>query len=137
MNPEELASIWHFPVISVKATEVGKIGSKKAPPPTRLPYEQRVSPSTLKEKQNTSNVSPIQPILPTQPIFDQFQANTDHNIDSNLDSFSDFYGARIVSDNIDSNIEKVANKPLVSKVEDFDNEIVKRKGSPPSNLPIV
>lgn len=37
-STEELASLWHFPVMTVKAPAVEKIASKKAAPPTRLPY---------------------------------------------------------------------------------------------------
>lgn len=43
---EELASLWHFPVMSVKAPTVEKIGSKRAVPPSRLPYESRHLMST-------------------------------------------------------------------------------------------
>ncbi len=39
LNSEELATIWHFPVITVKATAVEKIGSRKAAAPSRLPYD--------------------------------------------------------------------------------------------------
>jgi hypothetical protein len=41
LNCEELASLWHFPVITVKAAQVEKVQSKKIAPPTRLPYELR------------------------------------------------------------------------------------------------
>jgi len=36
---QELASLWHFPVMSVKAPTVEKIGSKRSVPPSRLPYQ--------------------------------------------------------------------------------------------------
>lgn len=39
MNEEELATVWHFPNMTVKAMQVEKIESKKSAPPTRLPYE--------------------------------------------------------------------------------------------------
>ncbi|NCN07355.1 hypothetical protein GW933_01540 [Candidatus Falkowbacteria bacterium] len=43
---EELASLWHFPVMSVKAPTVEKIGSKRSVPPSRLPYDTgRVQPN--------------------------------------------------------------------------------------------
>jgi hypothetical protein len=40
-STEELASLWHFPVVSVKASAMEKIASKKVVPPTRLPFEER------------------------------------------------------------------------------------------------
>lgn len=39
LNIEELASVWHFPVITVKAPLVQKTESKRAEPPTALPLE--------------------------------------------------------------------------------------------------
>jgi len=39
LNTEELASIWHFPVMTVKAPSVEMISSRKVVPPSRLPYE--------------------------------------------------------------------------------------------------
>ena len=44
LNAEELASVWHFPVLTVKASLVEKIQNKKAAPPTRLPYQRRGLP---------------------------------------------------------------------------------------------
>ncbi|MBI5765609.1 hypothetical protein HZA71_00070 [Candidatus Falkowbacteria bacterium] len=41
LNNEELASLWHFPVMTVKAPMVEKIESKKVVPPTRLPIGNR------------------------------------------------------------------------------------------------
>jgi hypothetical protein len=40
MNTEELASLWHFPVLEVKAPSVQKVEAKKAQPPSGLPIEQ-------------------------------------------------------------------------------------------------
>jgi hypothetical protein len=37
MNIEELASIWHFPVITVKAPSVKKMEAKRGEPPVSLP----------------------------------------------------------------------------------------------------
>ncbi|MFA6254584.1 MAG: hypothetical protein WC675_00935 [Patescibacteria group bacterium] len=37
LNTEELASLWHFPIMTVKAPMVQKTESKKAEPPTALP----------------------------------------------------------------------------------------------------
>lgn len=137
MNPEELASVWHFPVISVKAAEVSKIGSKKAPPPTRLPYEQRVAPSVPKEERDAPRTSAIQPISPTQSIFGQPQTAFDRNIDSNINLPSDSVGARIISGNVRPSIKEFSVQPLPPKIEDYEKGATTHKGAPPSNLPFV
>lgn len=41
---EELASLWHFPVMSVKAPGVEIISAKRAVPPSRLPYGESIIP---------------------------------------------------------------------------------------------
>ncbi|MDD4995517.1 MAG: hypothetical protein PHW53_03590 [Patescibacteria group bacterium] len=46
MNTEELASIWHFPAIEVKAPLVKKTDAKKGEPPMYLPYDK---PAAAKE----------------------------------------------------------------------------------------
>ncbi len=77
--PEELASLWHFPVETVKAPSVETIVAKRAVPPTRLPYEYN-NPASMapkapepkagkptktpkKEKQNRKEIieEPIEP----------------------------------------------------------------------------
>jgi len=47
LNPEELATLWHFPVMTVKAAALEKIQSKKVAPPSRLPYEVRKMPTRV------------------------------------------------------------------------------------------
>jgi len=39
LSQEELASLWHFPVMTVKAPTVEMAGSRRAVPPSRLPYQ--------------------------------------------------------------------------------------------------
>jgi len=41
LNTEELASLWHFPMMTVKAPLVKKTEAKRAEPPITLPLEQR------------------------------------------------------------------------------------------------
>jgi len=44
MNTEELATLWHFPSIDIKAPLVKKTEAKKSEPPMALPYEQPKPP---------------------------------------------------------------------------------------------
>lgn len=45
LNIEEIATIWHFPMLTVKAPSVSKAEAKKGEPPPRLPIERVVLPS--------------------------------------------------------------------------------------------
>lgn len=44
-NTEELATLWHFPAIEIKAPMVKKTEAKKSEPPIALPYEIEVPPA--------------------------------------------------------------------------------------------
>ena len=63
MNTEELASLWHFPAIEVKAPLVKKTEAKKAEPPMMLPYEQEKGPAA-EEPRVEEYPSDIPPNLP-------------------------------------------------------------------------
>lgn len=54
MNIEELASVFHFPTLTVKAPLVKKIESKRGEPPVSLPIEEAVAP-----------IRPVRPVAPT------------------------------------------------------------------------
>ncbi len=45
LNIEEIATLWHFPILTVKAPSVGKAEARKGEPPTQLPVERVVLPS--------------------------------------------------------------------------------------------
>lgn len=45
LNIEELATLWHFPILTVKAPAVGKAQARKGEPPTELPVEKVILPS--------------------------------------------------------------------------------------------
>ena len=55
LNNEELASVYHFPVLAVKAPLVKKIEAKKAEPPMSLPIEGSENPT------GQSNISTAEP----------------------------------------------------------------------------
>src|SRR6185436_14479706 len=42
LNIEELASLWHFPVITVKAPQVKKTDAKRGEPPVALPVGEEI-----------------------------------------------------------------------------------------------
>ena len=71
LNTEELASLWHFPVITVKAPSVEKITSRKVVPPTRLPIERAIDRPLIKENipvvNPTVSQSPTEEQIPTPP----------------------------------------------------------------------
>jgi hypothetical protein len=50
MNTEELATIYHFPMISVKAPLVKKTEAKRAEPPPYLPYEGKFPTANIEAK---------------------------------------------------------------------------------------
>lgn len=50
MSTEELASLWHFPNIGVKAPSIERVGARRAVPPSRLPYEKRQIPTKKSSK---------------------------------------------------------------------------------------
>lgn len=66
LNTEELASLWHFPLLTVKAPLLKKTESKKAEPPITLPRERAVPPlAPVKIATETSLSSPPEN-LPTE-----------------------------------------------------------------------
>jgi hypothetical protein len=67
LNPEELATLWHFPVMTVKASQLEMMGSKRAAPPTRLPYHERAAPAPKKEdRKESTQVRAVSPLVPGQ-----------------------------------------------------------------------
>jgi len=69
LNIEELASLWHFPVVTVKAPQVKKTDAKRGEPPVALPigeeveYIPKAPPEPRPEKE--SALSPSDPPLGT------------------------------------------------------------------------
>jgi len=62
LNTEELASLWHFPILTVKAPLVKKTEAKKAEPPMSLPIGEETKIKPLNNK--AQKASPPQD-LPT------------------------------------------------------------------------
>jgi hypothetical protein len=129
LNPEELASLWHFPVMTIKASKVDKIESKRSAPPTRLPYMQRQAPV---KKDNAPLKVDIQPISPAIPSFNEAPALVES------DEVNENFLPRNVGD------EVAPPTPIISSVggglseSEADSGVpVKRKSAPPPNLPFA
>ncbi len=84
MCQEELATLWHFPVMSVKAATVEKTESKRAAPPSRLPYHQRISEArqellaagdnlipVVEKPAKRKSSEPARPIMPSLPTLEE------------------------------------------------------------------
>jgi hypothetical protein len=114
LNPEELATVWHFPVLTVKATEVGKIESKKAAPPTRLPYEQRAAPVKKVEERRPAYVAPVRPPAPSMAA-----------------------PAEVSMPPLVATASPPATPVAPSGSSIGSGEMASKKGAPPSNLPLA
>lgn len=72
LNTEELASLWHFPVLTVKAPAVEKIASRRSVPPTRLPYGIESLPIKEDKKTSTKESVPTsaegEVVIPTDSV---------------------------------------------------------------------
>lgn len=119
LNPEELATIWHFPVMTVKASKLDIIGSKRAAPPTRLPYHERVAPAVKKDDHETGpvRVAPVSPMAPGQAQPEK---------------------PAIIAEALKAMPDLPAIEPQIPLAPSGVNgETVSKKGAPPANLPFV
>lgn len=162
LNPEELATIWHFPVLTVKASKVDKTESKKAAPPTRLPYMQRVAPHHKEDKhvdRPVSRIEPLQPGLvspashPSVPEFSNILSDSmidDYEVDSVMPITPPILGTSAevdvnTNDQVDQSSETVrpsqpSTEPIFppqSAPSTQPANSLNKKGAPPSNLPFV
>jgi len=67
MNTEELATVWHFPDIAVKAQLIQKTSSKKSSPPTLTPFQgtfQTVKPFDTQKDSKSKKTSSAPDNLP-------------------------------------------------------------------------
>jgi len=141
MCQEELATLWHFPVMSVKAATVEKTESKRAAPPARLPYQQRIraekkepAPAETAAGESFQSVAPISPALP------RLEESVDYAEPAQPPIIEKTAGKKE-----ETPVKKVAPKlPSVaasSQEEKPSNtdigEPARKKAAPPSNLPFV
>lgn len=72
LSSEELATLWHFPLMTMNPPSIEKISSRKVVPPTRLPYEQLglmakpAAEPTLAEVEQPTSV-PLSVIVDQEP----------------------------------------------------------------------
>jgi len=143
---EELATLWHFPVMSVKAATVEKTESKRAAPPSRLPYHQRIRGARIEPPMDfgdearamerapkRKSAEPVKPILPLMPGMEA-EAIEENPITPE---------AEIKSAEMKLPVKKVTPKmPTISlakpaeKIDSQKPEPIK-KPAPPPNLPFV
>jgi len=146
MNPEELATIWHFPVMTVKASDVGMIESKKSAPPSRLPYELRATPVTKKEEivEASNPIIPIEPMAPSldfsPPVFapqNNYQAPLPPAIEpiEPPTSLSDLSFQPSVSEVVPN--EVASPHRIMPTGITPPPDMGAKKGAPPSNLPFA
>lgn len=66
LNIEELASLWHFPVVTVKAPQVKKTDAKRGEPPVALPigeeveYVPKAPPEPRPDKKSAETEAPVE-----------------------------------------------------------------------------
>lgn len=68
MNAEELATLWHFPVLEVKAPTIRKAEARKAEPPVGLPMYEENKPSDAGYRPPVA--MPEQPVAKSEPPAD-------------------------------------------------------------------
>ncbi len=65
LNTEELATLWHFPIMTVKTPAVKKAESKRSEPPMSLPIERSERPTLIIDRGGKVKAEPP-PTLPIQ-----------------------------------------------------------------------
>lgn len=68
LNIEELASLWHFPVITVKAPQVKKTEAKRGEPPVELPVGEEVEYVPKARIQTAPTTAPAPVETPTSSV---------------------------------------------------------------------
>jgi hypothetical protein len=64
LNVEEMATIWHFPIITTKAPLVKKTESRRGEPPAGLPFEQAAGPGAGAWSKPPKARKPAPPVAP-------------------------------------------------------------------------
>ncbi len=153
-DTEELASLWHFPAMTVKAPAVEKIASKKVVPPTRLPLGDRgfekvvtdnrdaiiaAKKAELRAAMGLSGVEQQSAIImPT--VQNTVAAPVLQNVESIITHAEEIKAEKVIAEsrkvfNSNAGIKLPTVSVAVDEVKTV--EIKKPRGGPPSNLPIA
>ena len=132
LNVEELATIWHFPDINVKAPLVKKAEAKRAEPPVSLPAEITSMPTESGfSEQPADSFGPVEQKPETDGLADELK----------LDLSNTYFEERFAKDknlikkrkeNQHFNSPNMAKSTSQTKKESTDDS----SGVPPNNLPI-
>lgn len=152
MSTAEVATIFHFPIMTVRAPLVAKTESKKSEPPFRLPLQQLpTAPEAGMEALSTASVpptamppfAPVSPVVPPPPSQRRIPAPPPHATPqpTQLHSMPGLPpGVRPVqqptnTDGLEAPHERTAAPPAsaASAVSTVDHS----KSSPPNNLPFA
>ncbi len=117
LNIEELATVYHFPNMTVKAPLVKKVESKRSEPPAALPVDFNL--------ENDDSISVVIPEEKTRQIKNDLYNREEQVEENNLNDFT------VVVEEIEKNKDK-ANQGLNN--DDLASEKIS-KGQPPTNLP--
>ena len=126
LSIEELATIYHFPIITVKAPMLKKVEAKKSGPPTTLPAEMIKSKEYFKQISETEKEDVDE--IDNEFSGDEEVKEPDHVISETLPGYdfdNDYYEKKFAKDN-----SKIRNETITK-------EIVRENATPPDNLPFI
>ncbi len=139
LSTEELATLWHFPSINVKAPMVRTVGTKTVEPPSDLPLEGNIESvllqnNTIDEKLANKEIIELKSMNTLEPDNKQYEAKFTKN-----PNLKDQYQKEFKKDeeskifkNIQDNLSSVeSDKQILSQGKDANSK------NPPDNLPIL
>ena len=139
-STEELASLWHFPVMTVKAPTVEMIGSKKTAPPARLPYKKRffAGPRIEPVERVTARLPALQPVEPSMPTLGEPKDGYQTIQPEFQSEFIENQSANPAPDARKNIIaQPIAPPPIRPPEPEKKAELPRKRGAPPPNLPTV
>jgi hypothetical protein len=128
LNVEELATVFHFPIITVKAPLLKKTESKKAEPPVSLPMGEQEIDEYIKENQaGVTEAEAKETPIPAKPLFDYDNPYFEQKFALNKKPSSASAFAKTTADKKATEGKEAGTK----EVEPI------KKNEPPPNLPIA
>jgi hypothetical protein len=136
LGTEELATLYHFPTITVKAPLLQWTGAKKAEPPSLLPLSEIPERQFFKTKEEVETVEDL-PVEESGEEEDYKITSSLPGYDFDNDYFEEHFGKKTA--NVEQSIEKKSThrvKPASERKENFESSEPIDKNLPP-NLPIA